>query len=389
MKILKKSVPYIIILAVLAAGILLFQNRNASAGIKDEGNKQPAASNKLSVEIQKAKPLQKQSGMSYDATLEPCEEGIIGARMPGKVVRILFKEGEQVSQGTPLIVLDDQDIKNQLKIAESQLKAVEASLPKAEANVEFIQDNYDRSKTLFDQGAVPQVSLENAEAALKAAKADLESLKANIQVSLAGIDNLKDTLANMVIRAPINGITDEKSVEVGQFVSPGFPLAKVKNTSLINAVMKISQDDLNLIKIGQKAQIMLNDSSAAVSDGVIKFISLAANPSSRTFDCKVEVQNQDGRLRPGVYSKVTISNDDRRRTVLVIPIKALTGAEGNYSVFVVENSIARKRTVTVGDTYSDVIEVKSGIKDGEDVICTNVGTLQDGDAISVISNRGE
>ena len=386
---MRRIIPYIVVLAVLALGIVVFRSMGFRAELKRPDNKQAAAADTLSVRVWQAKTVQRPQTRSYYATLKPCEEGTVGAKIPGNVVQILFKEGDQVSAGTPLIVLDDRDIKNQLKVAESQLNAAKAALPKAEANLEAVRSSYDTAKSLFDQGALPKVNLDNADTALKVARADLESLKANIHSSEAGIASLQDSLANTVIKAPISGIVDEKNVELGQFANPGIPLAKVKNTSVMNAVIKIDQNAANAIKIGQKATVEPNGDSAAICEGIVSYIGMSADPVSRTFDCKVELQNRDRQLRPGVYAKVTISGGDSTEGVLAIPFKALAGTEGSYYVFTVENGAARKHDVTVGETFKDLIGIKSGITDGANVIVTNVNMLQDGDSVSIISSQGE
>ena len=73
--------------------------------------------------------------------------------------------------------------------------------------------------------------------------------------------------------------------------------------------------------------------------------------------------------------------------IITVPINALVGSEGNYSVFINDNGTAKKQKVTIGETDENNVEITSGVKDGDEVICTNTSTLQDGNEIEVVSNE--
>lgn len=383
---IKKAIPYVAILLVLTVSIILFRSMGSGARTNQPGARQDTANHAITVQVQQARNTQLSQARTYDATLEPSEEGIIGAAIPGKVVQIMFKEGNWVAQGTPLVKLDSQDTIDQLEAAQAQLNAVEAGLPKAEANLSTLQRNYNNAKSLYDAGAVSENDLNNAETALKAGQADLGALNANIQVAEQGVNRLQHLLENMVLKAPISGIVEEKNVEVGQYAAPGMPLAKVKNTSILAAVIQIPQDDIGRIKIGQKAQVRLIGTKS-VYDGTVSYIGATANAASRTLQCKVEVSNKDHLLKPGIYAQVDI--DGSKVSALAIPLKAVAGSEGSYYVFTNKNGVAQRKDVVLGETYKDLIEIKSGLTGGESVICTNINSLQDGDRILTAKNRGE
>jgi len=381
----RKMIPYIAVVLILIAGLILF--RNIGPWAEKQNHRQVAVSSKVTVEVRQAKISPVLPTSTYDATLTAGEEGTVGAKAPGKVMQILFQEGDTVAKGTPLVTLDSQDISDQLKASQDQLAAVKAGLPKAEANLETAQRNYNNAKVLFEAKAISKNDMNDAETALKVAQADLKALEANIEVARQGVDSLQHSVDDMVIKAPLDGIVDEKNVEVGQYVNPGVPLAKVKNISVVNAVFKIAQNDADKIKIGQKAQVRLSGDNQ-IYDGTVRYISTAANTASRTFDCKVEVPNKDNRLKPGTYAKVDITGSSEV-AVLVIPLQAVAGNEESYYVFTDENGVARRNDVTLGKTYNDWIEVKSGLAEGASVICSNINSLQDGDLVTAISEQGE
>jgi len=390
MEMKNKRVYIILAVVVLVAALVLIGNKRLFVGNTKAVISQ-ASANKIAVEVQKTKSVELKSKMSYKATIEPVAFGIASSKISGRVSRILVENGKSVSKGDPLVLLDDQDIQNQLRAAKNQLVVSQANLKKVQTNLETTQLNYNRTKALLDQGAVSQASFDSADAALKIAKSDLDSTEASIESVKINIDTVNDQLESTIVRAPIDGIVDEKNVYEGQYISVqgGSPiLAKVKDISSVNAVIQVEQSDLSHIKLGQKASVILDGNLAEPFEGVVKIMDIAANPTSRAFNCKIEVLNKAQTLRPGVVAKVEISDNQVSKAIL-IPIEALMGTEGNYSVYVAENTTAHKRVVTIGELVGKTVVVKSGISENETIICTNINMLQDGDTIEAALVQGD
>jgi len=361
----KKFVLIVLALVFVVGGIRVYKNLGAK-------NQSVQAANKVVVQVQQAKTVESTSTLSLKANLAPVEKGIVGSKISGQVVRILFEDGDMVSQGQALIAMDDQDLRN-------QLQAAEISLQKLQATLDSSQRSFDRTKALFDSGAASKSTMEDAETTLKLAQASVAAEQVNIQ-------SINNSLNNSTLKAPISGEVDEKNVSLGQYVSPGTALATVKNTSSIKAVVQLKQSDLDKVKVGQKAFLRLSKDDANTYEGIVKNIAASADASARVFDCQIQIDNTDGKLRSGVFGYIEIANE-QKKDILGIPLSALVGNEGSYSVFTMENNVARKHSVTIGEIQNDIAEVISGIKAGEDVIVTNLNVLQDGDAVE-ISGQG-
>lgn len=413
MKLTKRKVLiYSSIVMVLVVGIIVWNSKSNIIGTKKESTLAAASENKITVKTQPVKTMQKTTSLTYKANLEPSEVGIVSSKLSGKVVEILFENGKAISAGDPLIRIDDQDIKNniasaqaqlavagtQLKTSENQFLSSQTALEKLHMNLDNAQRSYDRTKALFGQGNATKVELQGSESALKAANADLESTKtsietarlatetakANVNSVQTNINNLEDTLTNTIIRAPIQGIIDEKSISIGQFISPGMVMAKVKNISTLNAVIQVEQSNLKYIKVGMKAKIKFEDTDSKdyVYVGIVKSIDVSADPASRVFNCKIQVDNKNRLLHPGIFANVELTNNKKHEAIMV-PIQALSGSEGSYSVFVAQDGKAHKRSVSVGEISKDTAEILSGLNKDESIIITNLNILQDGDSISV------
>ncbi|MHB8126743.1 MAG: efflux RND transporter periplasmic adaptor subunit [Desulfitobacteriaceae bacterium] len=382
----KKMISVVIIIIIFIAGIALFRGKifQATSTAKGDQSKAAVANNKVAVEVIKPKELAQSEGLSYKATLEADQEGIVSSKNSGKVISILFEDGKQVAKGQTLVILDDQDIKNQIKSAESQLEVAKASQQKSEANLENTQRSYDRTKILVEQGALAQVELDNVDTSLKTIKADIASSQANMQAAQTNMDNLNTTLADMTIRAPITGVMDGKNVSLGQYLNPGDVLGKVKDISSIDATIEVDQALIQTVKIGQKASLKLNKDDTDTYEGVVKSINTSADSSSRAFKVKIQLANEKSSLRPGVSAKVMLM-DDAKAQNFAIPVALITGKEGNYSVYINDNGIVKKRAVTVGTLVNNQAEIKSGLQGDEAIISTNLNMIQEGAEITVVS----
>lgn len=395
MKKVKKIVIYAVLVVAVIGCATVGKSKLFSA--KEEVTTSAAVS-KTSVEVQTAKSEEKNSGDTYKATLEAYQQGIITSKTSAKVLSVSIENGQYVNAGDTIATLDDQDIQNsiksaqsQLQIYEQQLNSAQVSLEKLQINLDDAKTNYDRQKALFDASAISQKDFETAEKTLNIAQADynsgiaaIETAKASIAAQNVTIENYQDNLENTVIKAPISGVISEKSLNIGQMVSQGSALAKINDISSVYATIQVPQEKINSIKIGQAATVTVEGSDQTIN-GTVKNIDLAADSTTRVFNCKIAIDNSNKSLYPGVFAKVDLINNEKIE-IITVPINALVGDEGNYSVFINDNGVARKQSVTIGETDANSVEITSGIEDGDQIICSNTSTLIDGNEVEAVSN---
>lgn len=412
MKKVRKIVIYALVVAFLLVGtfIVKFISSNSKT------DNVMASENKLSVEVYKAELKDRMSGDTYKSTLEAYEQGIISSKISAKVTKVVVENGQYVNEGDTIAVLDDQDIQNSIKTAtaqlevnekqvnsaEQQLNSTQTSLEKLKINVDDAQRNYDREKALFDAGAVSQSELDASEKALNTSKADYNSGQANIEISKASIESakasveaqkvniekLQNDLNNVVIKAPISGVISEKNVNVGQIINQGAVLAKINDISYVFATIQVPQEKINDIEVGKPADVTLEDNNM-VHNGTLDSIDLSGDSTLRVFNCKIKIENSNKELLPGEYAKVNFSNTENNNKVITIPVSSLAGSEGDYYVFINDNGVASKVAVDIGDADENNVEITSGVKEGDEIICTNMSSLKDGCKIDVISTSDD
>lgn len=412
MKKVRKIVIYALVVAFLLVGtfIVKFISSNSKT------DNVMASENKLSVEVYKAELKDRMSGDTYKSTLEAYEQGIISSKISAKVTKVVVENGQYVNEGDTIAVLDDQDIQNSIKTAtaqlevnekqvnsaEQQLNSTQTSLEKLKINLDDAQRNYDREKALFDAGAVSQSELDASEKALNTSKADYNSGQANIEISKASIESakasveaqkvniekLQNDLNNVVIKAPISGVISEKNVNVGQIINQGAVLAKINDISYVFATIQVPQEKINDIEVGKPADVTLEDNNT-VHNGTLDSIDLSGDSTLRVFNCKIKMENSNKELLPGEYAKVNFSNTENNNKVITIPVSSLAGSEGDYYVFINDNGVASKVAVDIGDADENNVEIISGVKEGDEIICTNMSSLKDGCKIDVISTSDD
>ncbi|EMU52771.1 MULTISPECIES: efflux RND transporter periplasmic adaptor subunit [Clostridium] len=412
MKKVRKIVIYALVVAFLLVGtfIVKFISSNSKT------DNVMASENKLSVEVYKAELKDRMSGDTYKSTLEAYEQGIISSKISAKVTKVVVENGQYVNEGDTIAVLDDQDIQNSIKTAtaqlevnekqvnsaEQQLNSTQTSLEKLKINLDDAQRNYDREKALFDAGAVSQSELDASEKALNTSKADYNSGQANIEISKASIESakasveaqkvniekLQNDLNNVVIKAPISGVISEKNVNVGQIINQGAVLAKINDISYVFATIQVPQEKINDIEVGKPADVTLEDNNT-VHNGTLDSIDLSGDSTLRVFNCKIKMENSNKELLPGEYAKVNFSNTENNNKVITIPVSSLAGSEGDYYVFINDNGVASKVAVDIGDADENNLEITSGVKEGDEIICTNMSSLKDGCKIDVISTSDD
>ena len=364
-KTLLKRKKSLILVIVLIAFML--------AGLKILGAGRPpmnaqASSNDVTVETETVKYSDSMGGITYKADLEPAEEASVSSNVSGQVTLVLFENGDKVAQGQVMAQLDDTDLQNQLKTAKIDLRKLQIELESAKSN-------FDITSQLYAEGACSKLSYDDAERTY-------QTNLANVELKQVEIRDITDSLDNCVIKAPISGEAGDKNISVGQYLNPGTVIASVKNNAAIKAEIQLKQDDLEKVTVGQEVTLKLNESDTAVYKGVVENIAASANSQTRSFDCLIKIDNSDGTLNSGVFGYIEIP-DKNKTHVLAVPMEAVTGSEGAYFVLVMKDGTAHKVTIEIGEITGDKVEVKSGLKEGDVIIVTNLNSLQDGDKVKV------
>jgi membrane fusion protein, multidrug efflux system len=295
----------------------------------------------------------------------------VKSRVDGQITKVLFKEGQEVKAGDPLFQVDPRAFQAALDQAVATKQRDEAQLKGAVLDLE-------RYRPLVGQGFQSRQSFENQEATVG-------RLRGVIKADQAQIENAQLNLDYALVRAPIDGRTGQRLVDIGNFIQANQTTNLVTLTQLrpIFVSFILPQDVLdeirqNQIKTPLAVDAVASDDKTVLATGALTLIDNQVDVATGTIHLKATFANADERLWPGefVTARVTLSV---RKNVITVPAQTVMRGENGTYVYVInaDNAVAR-RAVKVGLTQNNLAIIESGLKADEHVVVDGQYRLSDG-----------
>lgn len=293
----------------------------------------------------------------------------ITPKISGKVVRLNFDVGDNVSAGQVLAVLESTNMQAQLD--ESQAALVQADR------------EWKRQKALWKEGVTTRALLDAAEAQYGQARARVDQIRINMQ--------------DMVVRAPFAGTIATKNTEVGEVISsvmmgqvggtlPAGAICTIVDLKTLEVVADVNEASIGQLHEGQSAEVSVDAFPNQKWKGVLKQIIPTADRAKATVQVKVTIINPGDRLLPEMSSSVSFLQSERTDAEMHEParlwIPASAIANGNVAVVDAEKHVAL-RHVTTGAVREQRIEITSGIKSGDRIVTTGAEALKDGQLVRI------
>jgi RND family efflux transporter MFP subunit len=290
-----------------------------------------------------------EGGTWVAATLQSTRTATVSTRLAAQVRRVLVQEGQRVAAGTLLLSLGDEDLRGQLKAAETGLAVAEA--------------HHRRIAALQAQKAATPSELEQAQAQLAQAQ--------------AGVGGLRATLAYAQIRAPFAGQVQARRVNEGDFVAPGTALLELVGEGEQELVASLSEDEARGLKVGAALRFACEG-----TEGEARVAALAPGGDAATHrgTLRAKVLKPKG-LRQGSFARLLLPGP-KAAPGLAVPRSALVARGELTGVFVAREGRAELRWLSLGEPAGDQVPVRAGLRTGERVI-DRPGALQDGQPIEV------
>jgi HlyD family secretion protein len=302
-------------------------------------------------------------------------------KVNGRLEAVLVRMGDRVTRGQTLARIEDSEIQEQVKQAEASYAVAAATIRQREADLRFAQTNLDRSMNLFERQLVPKQTLDDAEARHQAAAAQLDLAQAQYAQTGARLDELKINLANTVIASPVNGFVGSRTLDPGAWVTPNTAFISVVDIGVVRMVANVVERDLRRVAVGFPADVEVDAYPGEKFAGQVAHVAPVLDPATRTAQVEVAIQNSSNRLKPGMYARVSFTVD-RRDNALVVPANAVVDLSGNRGVFQpAEGDVAKFKQIETGLIDQNLIEVVSGLTEGEQIVTTGAAALREGDRI--------
>lgn len=255
----------------------------------------------------------------------------------GVVEQIFVQNGDYVNKGDKLVQMNTNVLEKQLQQAEAGYKIANAQLKQSKAGLTEIENEYRRVKQLEEKDLTSQVEVDQIEGQLLSAQANVELAEARLEQAESLVDERRDELNKAIVRAPISGTVGQRNAEIGMQVSTNSQLFLIGDLSNLTVEIILTENMLNQIQIGQTARILVEDRNGneQVVSAELSRISPFLNEVTRSTEAEIDVNNDSGLLRPGMFVPVDILFGESEQATL-IPVSALytDPTSGEAGVFI-------------------------------------------------------
>ena len=305
-------------------------------------------------DVASAKLASVAGGAVITGSLQPAWMVTISAQVPGTMQRIAVDRGTAVREGQVLAVIQAEGIR-------AAAEGARAGVAAAEANLAVARQRLESAETLRKAGAMSEIDFKAAAAGYEAARAQLAAARAQAAGAI-------EAAVTATIRAPMNGVINSRSVEVGENVNPGQELFTLVRSDELELSGQVPLEAAASIRPGQPVIFSLPAYPNRDFRGSVSRIEPMANPQTRQVGVYVRMKNPGG-IVGGQFATGRILAESTQEAT-VIPEAAVRGAGNDTHVMVIQNNRVAKRLVTLGaaDPSTGMVAVSSGLQPGEMVI---------------------
>ena len=357
----KRMIIMLVLMAALVGGLGFLKYRQVESAIAAGASFQiPATSVTTVIAKRETWP----ATLSVIGTAAAIQGVTVSADLPGTVDKIHFESGQWVSEGDILVELDTRQEK--------------AQLANAEAQRDLARVQYGRSEQLSKAGVISKSEYDNAAAQQKTTEAQVGDIKAAI--------------ARKTIHAPFSGALGIRQISLGQYLAAGQAIVSLQSINPIYVNFGVPQQDTPKMKIGRGLHVTSTDLPGEAFSGKITALDSVINEQTRNIQIQATLQNQGGKLRPGMYVQVELPLG-QPRDVIPLPASAINYAPYGDSVYVVTDIKdektgktyrgVRQQIVKIEGSRGDQVAITSGLNNGDEVVSAGVFRLRNASPVEI------
>jgi multidrug efflux pump subunit AcrA (membrane-fusion protein) len=328
----------------------------------------------------------------------------VSANKMGRIISFPVAEGDTVSRGQLLIEIDSSESKTQLLKAQAGMNEAQASLIEversvdsakaavrtAEANKQLAETTFGRYKELFSRGSASAQEFDEAQSRLKVAMSELDRARSNVQAILAKnkqinarIEQAKADIASTKVVdgyskvfAPVSGVIVKKFAEPGATSVPGAPLLAIEDISQYRLEAAVEESRSKLVRIGSRVNVAIDALGGGEIMGTVVEVLPTSDAASRSSIVKIDLP-ANPLLKSGLYGLARFPLAQKQ--AITVPQASIVQRGQLTGVYVVgPEGAVHFRIVTTGKTSEGVVEILSGVAEGDEVASSDVDKLTDG-----------
>jgi membrane fusion protein, multidrug efflux system len=309
------------------------------------------------VEVQTLTPQHLSDDIILSGSIEGSTTVKLGFMVPGKIEYISAKEGEYVSKGQLL----------------SQLEPTSYSLAKQLSDVQLnaAKDEYKRLELMHSKGSVSESDFSKVTFSLQQAEIQQKQQAKNV--------------ADTRLYSPLTGVLLSKQTNVGEVIGVGTPLFVVADIKKVIVSSFIPEGELQQVTIGQPVKISISALNKNFT-GKVTEVGAMADAASRAFTVKMEVENRDLQIRPGMIAEASITDKINKVGILVPGDCIVHDQDDQCYIYVVDKSQhkAFRRRISLGGVTDNKVQIVSGLSAGETIVTSGQSKLSDGVNITIV-----
>jgi RND family efflux transporter MFP subunit len=342
----KVIITIVVVLAALAAiGFVLSKNKKENQAKIDFINEGSEAVPVKVIQVAKA-PLK--MDFSANGNFVPVQDLKLLSENSGRITSLKVKEGESVKEGQLLATLDD--------------KYLAIDLQTARDSYQKLKTDKTRYESSYQTGGVT--------------KAQLDELDLQLRNASSRLSQAEKRLSDAFVKAPISGVINKRSIEIGSYVSPGTALFEIVDVSSLKLNVSVNEQQVLLLQPGSKVKIKVPAFPDKNFSGTIVFVA-AKSDNTLNYPVEIKVDNiEQNKIKAGMYATALFDFEDQR-PVISIPRKAFVGSVNSKQVYVLEGTTARLRSVMPGVILGETVEIMEGLSEGETVVVSGQINLVD------------
>lgn len=405
----KKSKASILLIVMLAGVIALTSGcttvKSSETEVTEEEKYTPVA-------VEKASKDSIENEISISGKTFANNEVAVMPKVMGTVTNVNVALGDVVQKGSPLFSVEQDNILKSVEAASSSVDLAEKGVAQAENGLKTAKLNYEtnkdqienamltleRTRKLYEEGAVSKSQLEQAELAasennLKAVEAQVKQAEISYEQALDQLrqaeisyEQVKDNLDDTTVTAPITGIISTLDVKEGKMATNTQPAAMMVEMDKVYLQVNVVENLVNQLSEGQEVKVSIPAAFDEEMTSTISYVSPTVNPATGLYTVRVYVENSEKNIRPGMNGEIKVGLDTVESAVIV-PGSAVLDKEDRKVVYVVEDGKAFEKEVTTGLDIGDYVEIKEGLNEEEEVIVEGQHYVEDGAKVKVV--RGE
>ncbi len=422
------SIFVVILLLLLAAGGIYYQSRTTpQVQSADAPNPPKVKSDKAKaakprpVHVTQVRRGSIQQSITATGDILAAAKVEVFSKAEGRLQSIRIEPGDRVQHHQVIARIDDAELRARMERAAAELEVLQAEwaqmqagerpeeiaraderVRRAQAEWDNAQRELERAQALYAKGLYATQQLDDAKLRTTQARAahamaekqlrivrtgarveDRQALQAKLRAAEAALRLAQTQLQNAVITAPMTGIVSHRHVDPGAYITDNTAMATLVDMQTVKIKVPIGERDLGHIRPGLNARIRVDTYPDEIFPGTVARLSPTLDPTNRSADVDIVIDNADLRLKPGMFAKVTLilrQHDD----TLLVPRQAVRSQGEVASVFVVKQGKAYRQEVTIGLQNGSQIEILGQLDAGTTIVLAGHNQLKDKAPVLVV-----